>query len=191
VHAVGRRFGYEEVHAFHVARIAETIFDQLTPVYKLARRERILLSVASLLHDVGYHIAHESHHKHSLYLIKFSELTGFSEAERLLIANIARYHRGPTPKERHPEYALLNQADRETVCRLAAILRISDALDKSYDCRVKDVSCVRDGQMVHMELKSSLNCEKEILAAEQKGDLFENAFNCKLTFSKGVFARRA
>jgi exopolyphosphatase / guanosine-5'-triphosphate,3'-diphosphate pyrophosphatase len=191
VHAVGRRFGYEEAHAFHVARLAETIFDQLAPPYRLARRERILLSAASLLHDVGYHIAHESHHKHSLYLIKFSELTGFSEAERLVIANIARYHRGPTPKERHAEYAVLNQADRESVCRLGAILRISDALDKSYDCRVKDVRCIQNGQMIHMQLKSSLGCEKEILAAEQKGDLFESAFNCKLSFGNGAFAERA
>lgn len=191
VHAVGRRFGYEEAHAFHVARLAETIFDQLAPLYKLARRERILLSAASLLHDVGYHIAHESHHKHSLYLIKFSELTGFSEAERLLIANIARYHRGTAPKERHPEYSILNQADRETVCRLGAILRVSDALDKSYDCRVKDVRCIRNGQMIQMQLKSSLSCEKEILAAEQKGDLFESAFNCKLSFTQGAFAKRA
>jgi exopolyphosphatase / guanosine-5'-triphosphate,3'-diphosphate pyrophosphatase len=191
VHAVGRRFGYEEAHAFHVAKLAETIFDQLADVYKLARRERILLSAAALLHDVGYHIAHESHHKHSLYLIKFSELTGFSEAERLVIANIARYHRGPTPKERHPDYGMLNQADRETVCRLGAILRVADALDKSYDSRVKEVRCVRDGQLLDMQLLTPLSCEKEILAAEQKADLFESAFNCKLTFSKGAFARRA
>ncbi|HYO91238.1 MAG TPA: Ppx/GppA phosphatase family protein [Pyrinomonadaceae bacterium] len=191
VQAVGRRFGYEEAHAFHVARLAETIFDQLAPLYKLARRERILLSAASLLHDIGYHIAHESHHKHSLYLIKFSELTGFSEAERLVIANIARYHRGQTPKERHADYAVLNQADRETVCRLAAILRISDALDKSYDCRIREVRCIQNGEVIHMQLRSSLDCDKEILAAEQKGDLFESAFNCKLSFSKGAFAKRA
>jgi exopolyphosphatase / guanosine-5'-triphosphate,3'-diphosphate pyrophosphatase len=191
VHAVGRRFGYEEAHAFHVARLAEIIFDQLTDVYQLARRERILLSAAALLHDVGYHIAHESHHKHSLYLIKFSELTGFSEAERLVIANIARYHRGPTPKERHPDYAMLNQADREAVCRLGAILRVSDALDKSYDCRVKEVRCMCNGESVHMQLSSALGCEKEIMAAGQKADLFESAFNCKLTFSKDAFAKRA
>jgi len=62
-------------------------------------RQRTLMSAAALLHDVGYHIAHESHHKHSLYLIENSELTGFSEAERAVIANIARYHRGSPPKD--------------------------------------------------------------------------------------------
>src|SRR6266496_5555341 len=120
VHAVGRRFGYEEAHAHQVARLAERIFDYLSRSSlssNLDRHRRTMLSAAALLHDVGYHIAHESHHKHSLYLIKNSELTGFSEAERDVIANVARYHRGSEPKERHEYFAALNQADRETVDR--------------------------------------------------------------------------
>src|SRR5439155_4753756 len=111
---------YEENHAHQVARLAERIFDYLTRSNStsLNRHQRTLMSAAALLHDVGYHIAHESHHKHSLYLIKNSELTGFSEAERDVIANVARYHRGSSPKERHPEFAALNPADRETVLQL-------------------------------------------------------------------------
>jgi exopolyphosphatase/guanosine-5'-triphosphate,3'-diphosphate pyrophosphatase len=95
--AVGRRFGFEEAHALQVARLAEKIFDALAADFQLTRHQRTLLSAAALLHDAGYHIAHEEHHKHSLYLIKNSELTGFSEAERSVIANVARYHRGAPP----------------------------------------------------------------------------------------------
>lgn len=190
VHAVGRRFGYEEAHARQVSSLAEMIFDQLAQSASLTRHERTLLSAAALLHDVGYHIAHEYHHKHTLYLIKNSELTGFSEAEREVIANIARYHRGSAPKERHPDYATLNQTDRETVCRLSAILRIADALDRSHDSRVQSVRCLRDGQAVHIQLQSAQNCDKEILAAEQKRDMFEQVFNCKLAFSRRVFEKK-
>jgi exopolyphosphatase/guanosine-5'-triphosphate,3'-diphosphate pyrophosphatase len=183
-YAVGRRFGYEEAHAHQVARLAEKIFDHLAETEKMTRHQRTLLSAAALLHDVGYHIAHESHHKHALYLIKNSELTGFSEAERVVIANIARYHRGATPKERHPEYAELTPPDRETVCRLGAILRIADALDRSHDCRIEDVTFTRDKQELRIQLGSHFDCDKEIWAAEQKRDLFEQAFNCKLSFSQ-------
>jgi len=185
VHAVGRRFGYEEVHARQVARVAERIFDYLmrSDLAVLNRHHRTLLSAAALLHDVGYHIAHESHHKHSLYLIKHSELTGFSEAERDVIANVARYHRGPEPKERHENFAVLNQADRETVNSLAAILRIADAVDRRHDSRVGDVRCVRNGRVVQIEMQSSVSCDREILAAEQKRDMFEKVFNCRLAFS--------
>ena len=62
------------------------IFDRIAPVYKLSRHQRTLLSATALLHDVGYHIAHEYHHKALAYLIKHAELTGFSEAERHVIA---------------------------------------------------------------------------------------------------------
>jgi exopolyphosphatase/guanosine-5'-triphosphate,3'-diphosphate pyrophosphatase len=181
-HAVGRRFGYEEAHAHQVTRLAEKIFDALAPEHDLSRHHRTLLSAASLLHDAGYHIAHEEHHKHALYLIKHSELTGFSEAEREVIANVARYHRGAPPRERHPDYAALNQQDRQTVARLAAILRVADALDRSHDSRVRDLALARDGEFVHVRLHSAENCDREIFAAEQKRDLFEQVFGCRLEF---------
>ena len=194
VQAVGRRFGYEEAHAHQVARLAERIFDYLSrsnlPT-NLDRHRRTMLSAAALLHDVGYHIAHESHHKHSLYLIKNSELTGFSEAERDVIASVARYHRGPEPKERHDNFAVLNEADRDTVNSLSAILRIADALDRRHDSRVNDVRCVRSGRVVHIELVASTNCDREIFAAEQKRGLFEQVFDCRLEFSRRAALKRA
>ena len=194
VHAVGRRFGYEQAHAQQVARLAETIFDQLLQhgaAGTLTRHHRTLLSAAALLHDVGYHIAHENHHKHALYLIKNSELTGFSEAERDVIANAARYHRGPSPKERHEDFAVLNEPDQKTVFELAAILRLADSLDRSHDNRVKDVHCTRDGHLVHIQLHSRVNCDREIFSAEQKRDMFEQVFNCKLSLSRRAVLKRA
>jgi exopolyphosphatase / guanosine-5'-triphosphate,3'-diphosphate pyrophosphatase len=185
VHAVGRRFGYEETHALQVARLAEKIFDALADEYQMSRHHRTLLSAAALLHDAGYHIAHEEHHKHALYLIKNSELTGFSEAERSVIANVARYHRGATPKERHPDYAALGERDRETVCRLAAILRVADSLDRSHDSRVRDIQIRQNGQGLHIRLQSEHDCDREVLAAEQKRDLFEQVFG-KISLESGV-----
>ena len=183
VHAVGRRFGYEEAHSHQVARLAEKIFDSMAVSENLTRHQRTLLSAAALLHDVGYHIAHESHHKHSLYLIANSELTGFSEAERAVIANVARYHRGSLPKERHLEFAALNTADRETVCRLGAIVRVADALDRSHDSRVNDLRCVREGEAVRIQLHSAFDCENELQETDQRRDLFEQSFECTLELS--------
>ena len=191
VYAVGRRFGYEEAHAQQVTRLAEILFDSLAESYGMTRHQRTLLSAAALLHDAGYHIAHESHHKHALYLIKHSELTGFSEAERNVIANVARYHRGAVPKERHTDYASLNQTDRETVWRLGAIVRVADALDRRYDGRVGDLRFTLDGRVAHLQLRSEQSCDREIQAAEQKADMFELAYGCKVTFSSRALIKKA
>jgi exopolyphosphatase/guanosine-5'-triphosphate,3'-diphosphate pyrophosphatase len=183
VHAVGRRFGYEEPHSLQVARLAEIIFDGLATKQNFTRHQRTLLSAAALLHDIGYHIAHRSHHKHSLYLIKNSELTGFSEGERAVIANIARYHRGPSPRLRHLDFAALNLADQETVSRLGAILRLADALDRSHENRVENLECMVQKDRVEITIEATRDCEKELLEAERKRFLFEQTFNCKLSLN--------
>ena len=180
VFAVGRRFGYEENHALQVAALAEKIFDRLAPVYSLSRHGRTLLSAAALLHDVGYHISHESHHKHSLYLIKNSEMTGFSETEKLLIANIARYHRGAMPKEKHSDFMALGEKDRKTATRLGAILRLADALDHGYENHIRNLKIRRADQSVILELVGSENSDIEMLSVAKKKDLFEAAFDCEL-----------
>lgn len=180
VFAVGRRFGYEEKHALQVAFLAEKIFDELAPIYKLQRHWRTFLSAAALLHDVGYHISHESHHKHSLYLIKHSEMTGFSEIEKLVIANIARYHRGAFPKEKHTDFMVLSEVDKPIVWKLGGILRLADALDRGYENHIKDVKFKLIADNLVMKLVAAENYEIEQQAVENKKDLLEAAFLCKL-----------
>lgn len=184
VFAIGRRYGYEESHALQVADLSEKIFDALAPIYNLRRHGRTLLSAAALLHDVGYHISHESHHKHSLYLIKHSEMTGFSETEKLMIANVARYHRAALPKEKHLDFMQLSEKERKNVAQLGAILRIADALDRGYENHVKDIKFKRTKQKLYLKLVSPQDCRIEIKAIEQKKDLFESAFNCQLKIEK-------
>jgi len=194
VHAVGSRYGYEEAHARQVAAIAESIFDQLVehhPAGHLTRHHRTLLSAAALLHDVGYHIAHENHHKHALYLIKNSELTGFSEAERAVIANVARYHRGSMPRDRHEDFVALNETDRETVRALSGIVRLADALDRSQDSRVIKVRCAISSDLIQFQLQCEADCSGEIFAGEQKRELLERVFARRVTFSKRYIRKLA
>lgn len=180
VFAVGRRFGYEEQHALQVASIAETIFDGLVPHFRLSRHDRTLLSAAALLHDVGYHISHEAHHKHSLYLIKHSEMTGFSESEKLMIANIARYHRKSLPSRSHPDYASLKKKEKETVRKLSSILRLADGLDRSYKSRVSEIRIGKSDDAVILTLVSERDVSNEIYATQMKKEAFERTFKCRL-----------
>lgn len=177
---VARRFGYEAEHAATVARLAGTLFDQLASQGKLDRALRPLLIAAALLHDVGYIVAHESHHKHSLYLIKHAELTGFSEEERNVIANIARYHRGALPKEKHPEYATLDVKARDAVWKLASILRLAEALDRNHDGRVRAVRLEATEDRAILVLECGADCRREAEEAARRGEMFEQAFGLRL-----------
>ncbi len=190
IFAIGRRYGYEENHAIQVANLAEKIFDALSPIYNLRRHGRTLLAAAALLHDIGYHISHESHHKHSLYLIKHSEITGFTEQEKLIIANIARYHRGSLPKDKHLDFVALSDTNAEIVFRLGAILRLADALDRGYDSHVQEIEFEQKNENLFLRLISDENCKAEFQAIEDKKDMFEAAFGCKLIPEREI-SRRA
>lgn len=181
VFAVGRRFNYDERHSLQIAALAETIFDKIAPIYKLPRHDRTLLSAAALLHDIGYAVAHSEYHKHSLYLIKHSELTGFSESARLVIANVARYHRGKMPTEKHTDFMNLSEQDKKTVWQLGAILRLTDGLDKSCGGAALDnLEITSKGRDVLFEISGKADCDFEI--AQEKADMFETTFDCRVIF---------
>jgi exopolyphosphatase / guanosine-5'-triphosphate,3'-diphosphate pyrophosphatase len=178
--AVGRKFNYDEAHSLQIAAIAEKIFDRLATIYDLPRHDRTLLSAAALLYDIGYAVAHSEYHKHSLYLIKHAELTGFSEPERCVIANVARYHRGKMPTEKHPEFAVLSETDKKTVWRLGAILRLADGLDKSCESSVESIEITSNGRDLLFEIECATDCDFEI--AQEKAAMFEQTFDCRVIF---------
>lgn len=180
VRAVGLRFDYEEKHALHVAKLAAEMFDQLQSLHKLGRHSRTLLSASALLHDVGYHIAHDAHHKHSHYLIKHSELTGFSEAEKSVIANVARYHRRALPKDKHLDFVALSSTDQDLVWKLGSIVRLAEALDRGHDGRVNQVACSGVDGAVRLNLKMEGQSEFELWAVEQQREMFEIAYQKEL-----------
>jgi exopolyphosphatase/guanosine-5'-triphosphate,3'-diphosphate pyrophosphatase len=86
-----------------------------------------------LLHDVGYHINYQGHHKHSYHLILHADFLGMAPEEQVLVAHVARYHRGADPsRSRHPDYAQLDQSARRRIKKLAGILRVADGLDRGH-----------------------------------------------------------
>jgi exopolyphosphatase/guanosine-5'-triphosphate,3'-diphosphate pyrophosphatase len=132
VQQLAARCRFEEPHACNVQRLALQLFDALGARLGCAPEDRHTLSDAALLHDVGYHISYDKHHKHSYYLILHAELLGMSPAEQVVVANVARYHRGSAPKRKHRNFGELDKAHRRRVERLAAILRVADGFDRGH-----------------------------------------------------------
>jgi len=174
--ALGRRFQFDEVHGEQVARLSLALFDDLEPLHALGPRERDLLMVAALLHDVGQYISYRRHHKHSQYVIANSELPELSPADVSFVALLARYHRRSEPKLGHPEFAALSTADREAMRRLAAMLRVADALDREHVERVASLGCRVDRDAVALEVETRGTLTLEEWALRSKGALFEAVF---------------
>ena len=110
VRDLAHRYRYDRDHAEQVTRLALDLFDQLAEPLGLDPANRPLLEAAATLHDIGYYISYDRHHKHSHHLILHSGLPGFTQRELAIIAAVGRYHTKALPKRSHPEVAALEPA---------------------------------------------------------------------------------
>lgn len=132
VRELAERCHYEKKHALAVQALAARLADALDTRLELTDADRQILGDAALLHDVGYHINYDRHHKHSYHLILHADLLGVTPEEQVLIANVARYHRGAAPRKKHRNFRELDKDLRERVRKLAGILRVADGLDRGH-----------------------------------------------------------
>ena len=135
-----------------------------------------MLEVASILHEVGSFINQQNHQLHSQYIILNSEIFGLSRDDVETIALLARYHRHEVPANSDPMYGELELRDRMRVAKMAAILRVADALERGHAQRVNGVRAHIRGRMLELELQGVRETAVEDLALRLKGDLFADIF---------------
>ncbi len=177
---VAKKFKTDHKHAEHVARYAQQIFRELQDLHNLDPKYELLLRVAAILHETGMFVSPREHHKHSLYLILHSEIFGLSAKDRTLVALLARYHRRYNPDANHPYFSELAREDRMTVIKLAAILRVADALDRSHSQRIKHIQIKRLDDEFIIETPGLDDPTVEQLAINAKCDIFQEIYGYEI-----------
>lgn len=178
---LGRKYKYDEPHALCVAALSQKLFDLLKEDHGLGPRERLLLEAAAILHDIGMYISSASHHKHAAYLVDAAEIFGLRKTDKDIVSNVVRYHRRSTPKPTHVPYMSLPRDDRVTVSKLAAILRVADALDRSHQQKMKDLTLERGEDVYTLWVKEEagdISVERQGLL--EKGDMFADVFGVSI-----------
>lgn len=181
---LGRRFAFDEPHARQVARLALELHDRLTAVHRLPPSARRILEAAALLHDVGHAVSVQAHHKHTYYLVAHADLPGFSERERELVALVARYHRRSAPSRGRPDLKALPPGEVRTVRKLAAILRVADALDRSHHQPVRRIGTRLRDRTVRLALAARGPLDLELWDAEREAALFRRVFGRRLVLAR-------
>jgi exopolyphosphatase/guanosine-5'-triphosphate,3'-diphosphate pyrophosphatase len=183
IKTLAERCDDDVTHSTHVAALALQLFDATEKLHGLPSDAREYLEAGALLANVGLVISHSKHHLHSYYVIRNSELTGLTDTEIEIIAQIARYHRKSAPKAGHAEFGRLSADDQLLVKTLAGILRVAISLDRSHDGRVRAVTAeVRKNQLViEVERKRGKEISLELYTAEERSDLLEEVLGRRVT----------
>jgi exopolyphosphatase/guanosine-5'-triphosphate,3'-diphosphate pyrophosphatase len=182
-----RRLEYDQRHAEHVRELSILLFDQLQPLHHLPAQSRVLLEAGALLHDVGHKVSHRGHHKHGEYLTLNGDIPGLEGRDRAVVAALVRYHnRKSEPAGHHSAYSSLNNNDKRIARRLAAILRIAEALDHSHRQRVMNLRASFQRGAVGLQVTARGDAVEDLRDANRSVELFEKEFHVRLFFRQPV-----
>ena len=167
------RCGVDTDHAAHVARLATAVFDGTAAVHGLGGEHRELLEHAASLHDIGEHVDHDDHHKHSAYLVQHGRLRGFTPDEVAVLATLARFHRKGEPKTSFEPYKALDDDERSAATWLLACLQLADGIEHGHTRAVHDVRIDLAGDAVGVSLVATGDADLALWGARRKLALFE------------------
>lgn len=147
--AVASKYKFEEKHALFVEKASLQIFNLLNERFYFRASDKLLLSHAALLHDIGSYINDREHHTHSKYLVLHDKgLDLYNEKKRYLLSLIVYNHR----KKLHSKIPFLPKDSKSTVLMLSSILRVADALDTTREnITIKGMECTENGLVISVE----------------------------------------
>lgn len=182
----GRYQGFSK-HTEAVLGMATAIFDAMKKVHGLGKRERLLLQVAANLHDCGRYISLANQAECSYQIIMASEIIGMTHLEREIVASSVKYNSQPLV----PYSSLTDKMDQGSymvVAKLAAIMKIANAMDRSHKQKFRKIKAVLKEKelIITVESSESILLEKGLFSTYT--DSFEDIFSVKPTIrEKRVF----
>ena len=175
-----RKYHGDEKHAECVRMIATKVYDTLSSELALNAHARTLLEVAAILHDIGVFIRYDQHNLHSCYIIKNSEIFGLNKKDITIVSEIAKYHKGKLMPQDEESFQMLPRADRMTILKLTAILRIADAMDRGHIQKFSEFSIKKEQNTIYLKTQDSKNTVLEKIAMSEKSGMFESIFGYKV-----------
>ncbi|MCM1144393.1 MAG: HD domain-containing protein [Blautia sp.] len=161
-------------------KIALTIFDGMKEIHGLGERERLLLQLATILHDCGKYISLIKLGECSYNIIMSTEIIGLSHIERVIVANVVKYN--------HMDfdyYEIMGQdvnLDREEllkIAKLTAILKIANGLDRSHKQKFEDIKAVLKDEKLIIVIDTPVDITLEKGLFYRRADFFEEVYSVK------------
>lgn len=128
---VAKRYNCNPVHYNAVKRISCQLFDKLKKVHGLDLNYRHILELSAILHSSGAYVNTRHKTQSSFDLIKNLDIYGVSQDQCKLIAYLSSYNDTFAPAQEMVSFTNMSEDEKVTICKLIAIFRLANALDKS------------------------------------------------------------
>ncbi|MCD8155247.1 MAG: HD domain-containing protein [Clostridiales bacterium] len=182
---ISKRYSSAKSHLQGTTDLALGIFDSMKKIHGMGKRERLLLQIAVMLHDCGKYISMGDVAECSYRIIMATEIIGLSTEERQIIASAVRYNT--------TEFVYYDKFDGEAgvdidryllTAKLAAILRLANAMDRSHYQKVKGMKAVLKDRELQLVLDSDRDISLELGLLKDKVSFFEEVFGIRLVLRR-------
>lgn len=182
---IARRYSSGKNHLTGTCDLALDIFDSTKKIHGMGKRERLLLQISVLLHDCGKYISMTDVAEYSYQIIMATEIIGLSTEERQVIASVVRYNT--------KEFGCYEEINRETAmsreeylltAKLAAILRLANAMDRSHYQKVKALNVKLKDRTLYLIIDSVKDVSLELGLLKDKTEFFESVFGIQLLMKR-------
>ncbi len=174
---IAKRYAANKAHIDNMDMTASAIFDAAKKVHGRGNREKLLLRLSVLLHDVGKYISCNGVADSNYNIIMANEIIGLSHAEREMVALITKYNTVPFPS--YNEISVVSSITIEQyliVSELTAIVRLANALDRSHLQKVKNIRAAWKDQALTITLHVNRDYTLERGSIDEKLDFFGEVF---------------
>ncbi len=176
---ISKRYMGSKKRGETLEKIALTIFDSMKKVHGLEQRDRLLLRLATLLHDCGKYISMTNLGECSYSIIMATEIIGLSHMEREIVANVVKFNHEEFEYYDVSKASTLDQESYLRIAKLTAILRVANGLDRSHKQKFKDVKTILkdDVLTITVDTKEDITLEKGMFS--HRADFFEEVYSVK------------
>ena len=171
-----KRYNGSTKHITLLCEHTDEIFDMMKKYHGLNQRDKLMLSIAAILHDCGKYVSMRYAAECSYNIVMSTEIIGLSHKERELVANVVKYNTTEIGDAR--ELGISNE-DYLKIVKLVAILRVSNAMDRSHKQKYKNHKIEIKGNELHIIANTEDDITLESSLFKDKADFFEEVYGIK------------